>query len=82
METASEVVAATSEKNKTTSEVEFPGRGGRILGREGSSANLKDGLGERENFCLTGFRRRKPKPDERGEGRIPCFPFCDFSHSG
>ena len=82
METTSEVVAATSEKNKTTSEVEFPGRGGRILGREGGSANLKDNLWEKENFCPTGFRRRKPKPDERGEGRMPCFLFCDFSHCG
>ena len=69
METTSEVVAATSEKNKTTPKVEFPGRGGRILEREGGSANLKDSLWEKGELLPHWFPTKKTEAGRtRGAG--------------
>lgn len=80
METTSEVVAAASEKNKTTSEVEFSGRGGRILGREGGSANLKDGLCEKGELLPHWFPAEKTEAGRTRGGQDALFSFlCFFS---
>ena len=75
MKTTSEVVAATSEKNKTTSEVEFPGRGGRILEREGGSANLKDGLWEKRELLPHLFPTEKTEAGRTRGGQGALFSF-------